>query len=116
MKLIIKRDQKQEKGIFGGDKGMKFLLSCRAELTPEEQNLIKKYKAEREILATIVIENDPKQSGLLFINDLITGKLYECKDVISLLDVEDKIKKACENFKTLLQVMASFGGEEIIEF
>lgn len=116
MKLIIKRDQEQEKGLFGGDKGMKFLLSCRAELTPEEQNLIKKYKAEREMLAVISLEDVPKQSDLLFINDLITGKAYKCKNVISLLDVEDKIKKACENFKTLLVVMASFGGEEVIEF
>ena len=37
MKLIIKRDQKQEKGLFGGDKVMKFLMPCRTELTPEEE-------------------------------------------------------------------------------
>jgi len=116
MKLIIKRDQKQEKGLFGGDKGMKFLLSCRTELTPEEQSLIKKYKPEREMLAAISLEEDPKQSGLLFINDLIIGKTYECKDVITLLYVGDKIKKACENFKTLLVVMDSFDGEEVIEY
>lgn len=116
MKLIIKRDQKQEKGLFGGDKGMKFLLSCRTELAPEEQNLIKKYKAERELLSVVALQDDPKQSGLLFINDLIVGKTYECKDVLSLFDVEDKIKKACENFKLLLVAMSSFGGEEVIEY
>lgn len=114
MKLIIKRDQKQEEGSFGGGKDMKFLLSCRIELTPEEQSLIKKYKVEQKMLAAISI--DPKQSGLLFINDLIIGKTYECKNVITLLDVEDKIKKACENFKALLAVMDSFGGEEVIEY
>lgn len=118
MKLIIKRDQSQVKGIFGGDKGMKFLLSCRAELTPDEQSLIAKYKTEHELLATIYIEGDTKQSGLLFIKDLVAaaGKTYECKDVFTLLDVEDKIKKACENFKTFLIVMASFGGEEVVEY
>jgi hypothetical protein len=114
MKLIIKRDQKQEKGLFGGDKGMKFLLSCRTELTPEEQSLIKKYKAEQKTLGVISLGEDP--TGLLSINDLIIGKTYECKDVITLLDVEDKVKKACENFKTLLVVMDSFGGEEVIEY
>ena len=31
MKLIIKRDQKQDKALFGGDKCIKFLLSCRTE-------------------------------------------------------------------------------------
>jgi hypothetical protein len=34
MKLKIKRDQKPQTGMFGGNKGMIFLLSYRAELTP----------------------------------------------------------------------------------
>jgi hypothetical protein len=34
----------------------------------------------------------------------------------SLLHVEDEIKKACKNFKMFLIVMASFGGEEVLEY
>ena len=50
MKLTIKRDQADVKGVFGGHKGMKFLLSYRVELTPEEQGLITRYKAEHHPL------------------------------------------------------------------
>jgi hypothetical protein len=38
------------------------------------------------------------------------------KDVTTLLDREAVIKQACQELKILLDVMASFGGEEIIEF
>ena len=115
MKLIIKRSQAAEKGLFGGHKGMKFLLSCRGELSPEEQDLIKKYKAENELLAVFELEGS-KAPHILSISALVEGRNYECKDVGNLLEVEGKIKTACENFKTLLTVMRTFGGEEVIEF
>lgn len=31
------------------------------------------------------------------------------------LDLEEEIKKGCQNLKNLLLVMSSFGGEEVIE-
>jgi hypothetical protein len=37
------------------------------------------------------------------------------EDVTELLELEEKIKEACKNLKILLAVMASFGGEEVIE-
>ena len=33
-----------------------------------------------------------------------------------LLNNEQVIKDACANFKTLLGVMATFGGEEVVDF
>jgi len=116
MRLVIKRSQAEQVGIFGGHKGMKFLLACRVDLTPEESGLVTKYKAEHELLTHIKIGDDVKQSGFLFIKDLVAGKSYECKNVTELLQAEEEIKKGCENFKTLLTVMTSFGGEEVIEF
>ncbi len=113
MKLIIRRSQAEEKSFFGGHKGMKFLLSCRTELTPQEQDLIKQYKAEEEMLTSFVLEDEPR---LLGIKELVSGTNYQCKDVTTLLEVEDRIKTACKNFKTLLEVMSSFGGEEVVEF
>ena len=44
MKLYIRRNQEEKKGLFGGHKGMTFLLSCRVELSSEESSLIEKYK------------------------------------------------------------------------
>ena len=115
MKLIFKRDQREEKGTIVEQKGIKFLLSCRAELTPEEQDLIKKFKAEEELLAKFTLTSS-SLPNFLHVKDLVAGRNYECKDVASLLEVEDQIKEACKSFRTLLDVMASFGGEEVIDF
>ena len=115
MKLVIKRSQKERKGVFGGHKGMTFLLSCRVELTPEEHGLVTKYKAEKELLAGLPI-GEGGTPVPIYIDTLLAGYSHECEDVTSLLESEDKIKRACEGFKTLLAVMASFGGEEVIEF
>lgn len=94
---------------------MKFLLNCRVELTEEESDLIAKYKAENEFTTTFALGGHSNPE-LLWLRDLLPGKAFECKDVLSLLETEEKIKQACNNFKTLLTVMASFGGEEAIEF
>ena len=115
MKLIIKRDQQAQKGIFGGHKGMRFLLSCRVELAPEEKALIEKYKAEDYTL-TYTTSRDGTQLPKDTVRSLMQGVSEEVKDITILLNNEEIIKGACKNFKTLLEVMATFGGEEVIEF
>ena len=50
------------------------------------------------------------------ISSLMQGVTEEMKDITILLNNEDIIKRACEDFKTLLTVMATFGGEDVIEF
>ena len=104
MKLIIKRDQ--DKGFLGG---MSFVLDARVQLTEEEADLVKKYKAHKEVLYM-------KGNLRYTINDLLNGVRDKCKDIAVLLNNEEVYKEACEHFKTLLEVMASFGGEEVIEF
>ncbi|MDO9575390.1 MAG: hypothetical protein Q7J55_02565 [bacterium] len=106
MKLIIKRDQ--DRGFFGG---ISFVLEARVVLTPEEEELVKKYKARREVLYT-----NTKGNIRYTINDLLIGVRDKCKDIAILLNNEEVYKEACSYFKTLLEVMASFGGEEVIEY
>lgn len=50
MRLIISRGQSDVKGILGGHKGVAFSLSCKVNLSPQEEELIKCYKAENEVL------------------------------------------------------------------
>lgn len=109
MKLMITRNQKAEKGFFGGHKGMTFVLSYRVELTAQESELIAKYKAENEVLT---------RSGedIMTISDIVRGKTEELSNVGILLNNEEVIKKACADFKVLLEVMNSFGGQEVIEY
>lgn len=115
MKLVIKRDQKAQTGLLGGHKGMIFLLSCRVELTPEEQELVKKYKAESHPL-TFVTDREGNEVPKDTVISLMRGVTEEVKDITVLLNNEEVIKDACQGFKTLLDVMATFGGEEVIEF
>ena len=94
---------------------MKFLLSYRVELTPEEQTLVTKYKVENHTLTFIT-----DQKGNKIPKDTISSLMREnteaLYDVTILLRNEDVVKNACKDFKTLLEVMTTFGGEEVIEF
>jgi len=109
MKLFIKRNQKAMTGVFGGHKGMSFILSCRLEFTPDEEELMTKYKAGDEPLLVVGDE-------LWTPNNLKRGASQVTEGITILLENEEKIKEACKNFKLLLDVMATFGGEEVIEF
>jgi hypothetical protein len=109
MKLIIKRDQ--DKAFLGG---MNLFLECRVELTAEESELIKKYKAHRQPLT--YRERKGVEIPGLRIEDLVRGVTYKTKDLDVLLNNEEVIKEACASFKNYLLLMKSFGGEEVIEF
>jgi len=124
MKLLLRRDQKS--GMLGK---VTFSLSVRAELTDEEKSHIKKYKLGETMLYERVKTIDPG-SGLLglasrtafkminmtvSVNDLENGKQVDCKDILEMLAVEEQIKEAAQNFRSVLRAASTFGGEEVIE-
>ncbi len=115
MKLIIKRDQAEKRGLFRGHKGMRFLLSFRIELTPEEKALVTKYRAEDTTLLSRT-NKDGYPYPWYTVKNLMHGGSETADDVTILLNNEEELKKACQTFKTLLEVMDSFGGEETFEF
>ena len=111
MKLIMKRDQRDEKGVFGGDKGVTYILTCRVELDPGEQELVSKYKAYDQAL----IHKGSEKISELTIANLINGITEEFSDMGTMLTNEEAIKRACQNFKSRLSTMASFE-EQVIEY
>lgn len=114
MKLYITRDQ--AKGLLGG---VKFVLNARTELTNEERELIKRYKADSEVLLKkeVKILLTGKSIVLnLTIGSLISGQNFKCKDIAEILEYEKNVKESCEAFKNYIEVMKNFGGEEIIEY
>lgn len=113
MKLIIKRDQIEEKGLLlNKSRNVTFSLSCKVEVTQEEDALINKYQA-RDYSLKYYKDGSEKR---LAVSILLQGIVYELKDVRSLIELETMIKQGCEEFKLFLDVMASFGGEEVIEY
>ena len=121
MKLVLRRRQRDKKGMLGGHKGMLFVLYAKVELTPEENGLVTRYKAHGFSLGSYEAKASKLDSFKIEFNvtvgELLQG--YETKevpDVIELLGLEREIKNSCQNFKNLLMVIASFDGEEVIEY
>lgn len=126
MKVLLRRDQKT--GVLGMGK-VSFTLDIRAELSPEEQAHIKKYKLGDTVLyASHALLN--RGSGLLglitrlifraknmsvSVDDLAKGKQIACKDIIEMLAVEEQLREACKTFKAVLTAAAHFGGEEVLD-
>ena len=86
--------------------------SDHAGLTPEERELVKRYKGENYTLTASPSPEGPKYT----VTNFIHGVSQEMKEITILLKNEEEIKSACRNFKTLLNVMATFSGEEVVEF
>lgn len=113
MKLIVSRGQSDVKGLLGGHKGVAFNLTCRVTLTPQEEELIKRYKVEGEVLTW----RDGKKGSVPgeTIGSFLRGVRFETQDIGSLLNNEEVIRDACTTFKGYLEVMRTFGGEEVVE-
>jgi hypothetical protein len=125
MKLLLRRGQR---GSVMGMGNPVFMLDVRAELTPQEQQYIDRYKLGKTVLysrGAIVDEG----SGLLglasrlafkamnisvSVDDLAGGKRIECKDIIEMIEAEEQIKQAAITFKSVLDTAAHFGGEEVV--
>jgi len=114
MKLFIIRDQ--AKGLAGGTK---FVLRARTELINEEAELVRKYKADKEVLLQKEIKIPLTGRSIvlnLTIGNLMAGQTFKCNDIAEILEYEKNVKESCEAFKNYLEVMKNFGGEEIIEY
>jgi hypothetical protein len=124
MKLILRREQRPA---MLGIKPI-FVLTVRADISPDEKAAIEKYKlGDTELYASHEIKGG---SGLLgaasrlaykamtisvSVKDLTGGKKIECKDIVEMLAVEGQIREAAKTFKEVLDAAAHFGGEEVVE-
>jgi hypothetical protein len=117
MKLTIKRNQADVKGLFGGHKGVRFSLYGRCDVDGQEKALIEKYKISEYVLAEYRLETKGREpvDFSITVSSIISGKTVETGDIGTLQELEDSMKVGCQNLKRLLSVMATFGGEEVIE-
>lgn len=113
MKVLIKREI--------GSKGMikkspTFALHVRAELTPDEEALIKQCGAGDTILHQWAVGRKQDIELTATVDGIIKGTQISCEHFIDLIETEDSIKTACGNFKALLERAATFGEEVVLEF
>jgi hypothetical protein len=102
--------------MFGG---VKFVLEAQVTLTPIESELINKYKVHDEVLTEKHIKIPFTDRALvirLTIGSLVAGQTFKCNDIGEILNYEEEIKSSCGKLRNVIEVMRTFGGEEVIEF
>lgn len=110
MQLEIVKDQ--SKKMLGG---ISFELSAKVNLSDEEAALVKKYKADKEILLQkeIKIPLTGRSIALnITIGSLSNGQSFKCNDIGEILEYEKNVKQSCDSFKNYIEVMKDFGGKE----
>jgi len=117
MKLTIKRNQADIKGLLGGHKGVKFSLYGRCDVTEAEKAVIAKYKVGDYVLGSYQIKTRKGESidFSITVDAIVSGKTVETDDIQVLLELENTMKEGCKNLLNLLAVMGTFGGEEVFE-
>jgi len=114
VKLAIQRTQQDIKGVLGGHKGVSFTLSYRLVLSPEEQELVKRYKLEEYAVTWRTLQGDRMPDDT--IGNMVVGRTQTLADVTTLVKNENVVKDACDNLPVLFEVVRTFGGEEVIEY
>lgn len=114
MKLVIRRSQADVKGILGGHKGVNFTLGYRLDFTPEETELVRRYNLESYPLTWTSLQGTRVPDDT--IGRLVQGRSQTLTDVTTLVQNEEIVKNACDQLPTLLDVVRSFGGEEVVEY
>ena len=100
--------------MLGGHKGVEFTLDYRLELTPEEEELVHRYKLEDYALTWRTVQGAQVPDDT--IAGMIQGRRQTVRDVTTLLSNEDVIKSSCDQLVPLLSVVGSFGGSEVIDY
>lgn len=130
MELLLSKSQ--EKGMMGLG-AVSFILDIKTKLTPEEAELVKRYKmGDLVIYEKMPVSEMAKYTkgvamGVLAIankvfqlqfkvNDLVNGRQVKCKDIGEMISAHEQIESAAENFYNLLMAAKNFEGEEVITY
>jgi hypothetical protein len=114
MRLIISRNQQAMKGMLGGHKGVQFTLAYRLELTPEESQLVARYKLDEYPVTWNTVQGTRMPDDT--IANMVVGRSHTLTDVTTLISNEQVVKDACDTLPQLFEVVRTFGGNEVIDY
>ena len=107
MRLILKRSQTTQ------NKRASFQIHCTIELTDHEKEMARRYG----LGSFNGVWSDGRANDAYLANVLRSeGTLWATGDVFSVLDMEKRLRNACDSAQTYWAVAQSYGGEETIEF
>lgn len=117
MKLRLTRNQVDQKGLFGGHKGVSFSLNYKLDMSDEERELIAHYKVGDMIVHEYPGWFRQGQPVMLQIsvNGLANGGSLSFDDLGKISDAQNAIVSGANTLKGLIQQMHKFGGEEVID-
>lgn len=130
MELLLSKTQKQ--GMLGMG-SIIFVLNIKTRLSDEEQALVKKYKMGKEVvyeklpigaavagmggIAGALTAITAKALKLVFtVDDLVKGRVIECKDILDMIAAEQQIRDAADGFWGIIQASKNFEGEEVVTY
>ena len=116
MKLTIARKQTEQTDRRGNSEGVVFGLSCRLALDPHEAELVQKHRRSGYPLTTIDARGVEPRDSVISLNRLREGVSIETGFVSDAASAEEAIKDGCAEFKNLLVMLESYGGQEEIEY
>jgi hypothetical protein len=114
MRLHIRRDQQEVKGMLGGSRRMSFTLRYKMELTEEESEVVRRYRLEYYPLTWRTIQGTRTADDT--IGNMVEGRSQTVTDVTTLLANEKIVKDACDALPALFNVVRTFGGREIVDY
>lgn len=110
MLLRIRKDQEQKTGFLGNNKGAKFFINFKVDLSKEELGLVSKYRTEN-----YVIYRREVPLLIITVKSLIEGQTIMSEDILELIKVEEVIRSSCQGLLAMISFMSTFGGEEVVE-
>jgi len=118
MKLRLTRSQQDQKGLFGGHKGVNFSLNYKLDVSAEEKQLVDHYKVAGFVVhryeAGRSSDGEPWIQSI-HVGDLVNGSSLKLRDFGEITGAEAAIVNGANTLKQLIEQMRKFGGEEIIE-
>ena len=99
MKLVIDRSQ------IEAPTGVRFVLACKLEVSPEEAELIRRYAPAHGFGKGTDVWD--------FIDHPV---VFEDRDVRDVRDREERIKRACRRLRDHLERVQGHAGHEEVEF
>ena len=109
MQLRILRTE--SKGMLGG---LSFEYNIRIVADQQEQALIQKYKADREVIYQMERSVLGQKWEVSFtFGDFLKGKVVKNKNIAELIVLEESVLRACEGMKIALNALSKIGQEEV---
>jgi len=99
--------------------GGKLNLLAKVVPTPEELEVINKYKMHKEI----IWQKNPADSvapsfmgvKTMTVGTLINGESFTCKDIGQMLQMEEHITRTAQGLKVMVDAAKGFGGDTVID-